>query len=111
MVRTLSPHDVKLLQQMAPEFTGENCSTINAPYKSLLPPIANHYSTNADDFSMRIKKLSSDDLQYLCELIISGEESLHCLPPEYFSLLAAHVKETIGAPFAAKVTAVYAAEQ
>jgi len=111
MVRTLSNHDIKLLQQMAPEFAGENCSTINAPYKSLLPPIANHYSANADDFSMRIKKLSSDDLQYLCDLIISGKESLHCLQPDYFSMLVAHVRGTIGAPLAAKITAVYAAEQ
>ena len=111
MVRALSPHDLKLLQQMAPEFTGENCSTIDAPYKSLLPPVANHYATSADDFLMRIQKLSVPDLQYLCDLIISREESLHCLSLEYFSLFIAHIKEMIGTSLAMKITAIYVAEQ
>jgi len=111
MVRTLSPHDIKLLQQMAPEFAGEECSVANTPYKSLLTPIAKHYATSADDFIIRIQKLSPEELQYICDLITSGKESLHCMPPDYFSMLAAHIKETIGAPLAARITAVYAAEQ
>lgn len=111
MVRVLSPHDLKLLEQMAPEFTGENCSTINAPYKSLLPPVANHYATSADDFLMRVQKLSLPDLQYLCDLILSGEESLHCLSLEYFSIFIAYIKEVVGASFATKITAIYVAEQ
>ena len=111
MVRILSPHDLKLLQLMAPEFAGEECATANTPYKSLLPPIANHYAVGGSDFLTRIQKLSASDLQYLCDLIISGEESLHCLSPEYFSLFIAYVKEILGAPLAVKITAVYAAEQ
>jgi len=111
MVRVLSPHDLTLLQQMVPEFTGENCSTIGAPYKSLLPPVAIHYATNADDFLMRVQRLSLPDLQYLCELILSGEESLHCLSFEYFSLFIAYIKEMIGTSLAVKITAIYVAEQ
>jgi hypothetical protein len=111
MARTLSPHDIKLLQHMAPEFAGEECSVASSPYKSLLTPIAKHYAADADDFVMRIQKLSPDDLQYLCDLIISGKESLHCMPPDYFSMLVAHIKETIGAPLATRITAVYVAEQ
>ena len=110
MVRTLSPHDIELLRQMAPEFAGEECSAANAPYKSLLTPIAKHYAIDANDFVMRFKKLSSEDLQYLCDLIVSGEESLHCMPPDYFSLLAAHVRETLGGALAIRITAVYAIE-
>jgi hypothetical protein len=111
MVRELSPHDLKLLEQMAPEFAGENCSTIGAPYKSLLPPVANHYATSADDFLMRVQKLSLPDLQYLCDLIISGEESLHCLSNEYFSMFITYIKEMVGASLAMKITARYVAEQ
>jgi hypothetical protein len=111
MVRTLSPQDLDLLKQMAPEFTGEDCSTINAPYKSLFPPVANHYATSADDFLQRIARLSSDDLQYLVSLIYSGEESLHCLSLEYFCMLQNHVKETLGSSHATRITAIYAAGQ
>jgi hypothetical protein len=95
---------------MAPEFTGENCSTIGAPYKSLLPPVANHYATSADNFLLRVQKLSGTDLKYLCDLILSGEESLHCLPLDYFSPFVAHIKEMVGASLAAKITAIYVAE-
>jgi hypothetical protein len=111
MVRILSPRDLDLLKQMAPEFTGEDCSTINAPYKSLLPPVANHYATNANDFLQRIKRLSSDDLEYLVSLIASGEESLHCLPFEYFCMLQTHVKENLGSSHVTQITAIYTAGQ
>jgi len=108
MARTLSLRDIELLKQMAPEFAGEECSITNAPYKSLLTPISRHYATDADDFIMRVEKLSLEDLQYLCDIIISGEESLHCMPPECFISFVKYVKKSFGGMIAAKVTATYA---
>ncbi|HWQ68284.1 MAG TPA: hypothetical protein VN372_15625 [Methanospirillum sp.] len=110
MVRILSERDIKLLTVMAPEFSGESCKGSGVPYRSLLPPVANHYSTDANDFGARILRLSDEDFRYLIEMMISGEESLHCLPPDFFSLLERRIQETEGADVARKITARYIME-
>jgi hypothetical protein len=110
MVRILNNRDIELLITMAPEYSGETCSGSGVAYKSLIPPIANHYATNSSDFIDRINKLNNDDLHYLIELMLSGEESLHCLSPEYFALLEQRIKEIAGPDISRKVATRYALE-
>ncbi len=110
MVRVLSERDLKLLSIMAPEFAGESCRGSGVAYKSLLPPIANHYSTSTENFDERIGRLSSDDFAYLIDLMISGDESLHCLNPEYFAALEKRIKVVAGPDIARKVGTRYALE-
>jgi hypothetical protein len=110
MVRILSERDLKLLSTMAPEFCGETCGGSGVAYKSLLPPVANHYSINAADFKTRIERLSKEEFAYLIDLMLTGEESLHCLNPEYYSLLEEHIKTVAGPDIARKVGARYALE-
>ncbi|PKL59375.1 MAG: hypothetical protein CVV33_08155 [Methanomicrobiales archaeon HGW-Methanomicrobiales-4] len=110
MVRILSDRDLSLLATMAPEYAGESCRGSGVAYRSLLPPVANHYSTSASDFMERINRLSSDDFSYLTELMLSGEESLHCLGPEYFALLEDRIRTESGDDFARKIGARYALE-
>ncbi len=110
MVRVLTEQDIKLLSIMAPEFSGEACRGSGVAYKSLLPPVANHYSHNAEDFSERISRLSAKDFTYLTDLMLSGEESLHCLPPDYFTILEERIKVVAGSDTARKIGARYAME-
>jgi len=108
MVRILSEKDISLLSKMAPEFEGESCSGSGLPYRSLLPPIANHYSLDAEDFKVRLERLPSEDFEYLVDLILSGEESLHCIPPEYYSILEEKITKKMGEDISRKVSGYYA---
>lgn len=110
MVRVLSEQDLRLLTAMAPEFSGEACKGSGVAYKSLLPPVANHYSKDADEFAERIGRLSDDEFRYLIDLMLTGEESLHCLPPDFFSRLEERIKTVAGQDTARNIGARYAME-
>ncbi|NLV27707.1 MAG: hypothetical protein GXY48_11175 [Methanomicrobiales archaeon] len=110
MPRILSERDIQLLKTLAPEFTGEFCSGSGMPYRSLLPPVANHYAQNADDFRHRIEKLEEEDLIYLVDLIFTGEESLHCIPPDYFHVLEDRIKAVLGENTTRRLVGQYAME-
>ena len=108
MVRELKERDIAILTKLAPEFSGEACSSSGVPYRSIIPPVANHYAVSADDFRERIHRLTPEELTYLIELIQSGEESLHCLSGEYFDILYARVTELISMRDAHLIASVYA---
>lgn len=99
--------DIGILKTVAPECEGYLCSGSGVNYRSILPPLANHYSKDADDFLRRIKLLSIYELEYLVRLIFSGEESLGCVPFEYITLFVENVSERLGEDIAAKVKKSY----
>jgi hypothetical protein len=107
MARILSETDIGILKTVAPECEGYLCSGSGVNYRSILPPLANHYSKDADDFLRRIKLLSIYELEYLVRLIFSGEESLGCVPFEYITLFVKNVSERLGEDIAAKVKKSY----
>ena len=86
---------------------GYLCSGSGMTYRSILPPLANHYSKDATDFLERIKLLSKSDLEYLVRLIISNEESLGCVPIEYIELFIENVSERLGEETASQVRDSY----
>lgn len=108
MVRELKERDIAILIKLAPEFSGEACSSSGVQYRSIIPPVANHYAVSADDFRERIHRLTPEELTYLITLIQSGEESLHCLSGEYFDILYARVTELISMRDAHLIASVYA---
>jgi len=108
MPRELTEHDIRLLKILAPEFCGESCSGSGMPYRSILPPIANHYAQNEDDFRKRIDALSAEDLSYLVDLVMTGEESLHCISPEYYEILEQKISSTLGDDISRRVAGYYA---
>lgn len=110
MVRALTNRDIEILARAAPEFKGESCSSSGVSYRSILPPVANHYSIDCKDFTRRISLLSNDDLQYLFSLIENGGESLHCLNPEYADALINIMRSKIGDYEAKMVGRIYAAQ-
>jgi hypothetical protein len=108
MARILSETDIDILKKAAPECEGLICSGSGVPYRSILPPLANHYSKDAADFLRRIELLSKNDLEYLIRLILSGEESLGCVPSEYIGLFIKNVSERFGEEVATQVSHSYA---
>jgi len=96
MARILSERDVTILKKSAPECLGLVCAGSGGPYRSILPPLANHYATDAEDFGKRLERLNDDDLRYLVGLILDGSESLGCVPPDYIEVFLAFVDGRLG---------------
>ena len=107
MARILSEKDIDLLKKLAPECEGLLCAGSGVPYRSILPPLANHYSVDAIDFHRRVSGISAGDLEYLISLILSGEESLGCVPPDYIFIFLNVVEEKLGEDAAASVLQKY----
>ena len=107
MARELSPRDIAVLKKVAPECEGLECAGSKAPYKSILPPLSNHYAKNEEDFKNRISALDVDDLEYLLSLIKTGEESLGCVQPHYMTIFIEMINEKLGKERAQEVMSVY----
>jgi len=109
MPRDLTKKDIDILKKLAPEFSGTDCSESGHMFRSILPPVSNHFSADGKDFAARIARLSSEELQYIADRIIAGEESLGCLPEEDLDSFIGLVKERISPDLAKKILKAYAA--
>ncbi|MDK2826682.1 hypothetical protein SAMN04488589_2287 [Methanolobus vulcani] len=107
MARELSPRDIAVLKKVAPECEGLECAGSKAPYRSILPPLSNHYAKNEEDFRSRISALDADDLEYLLSLIKTGEESLGCVQPHYMTVFLDVIAEKMGKERAQEVMSIY----
>ncbi len=107
MARELSPKDIVVLKKVAPECAGLECAGSKAPYKSILPPLANHYAKNEEDFKTRLSALDDEDLEYLLSLIRTGEESLGCVQAHYMKLFLELIEERMGTEIAEEIMAIY----
>lgn len=59
MARLLSETDIGILKTVALECEGYLCSGSGMAYRSILPPLANHYAKDAQDFSQENKTTNS----------------------------------------------------
>ena len=107
MARELSPRDIEVLKKVAPECAGLECAGSKAPYKSILPPLSNHYAKSEDDFKKRISALSDEDLDYLLSLIRTGDESLGCVQPHYMTVFLEFISEKAGKEAAEEIMGIY----
>ncbi|TGC09137.1 hypothetical protein [Methanolobus halotolerans] len=109
MARELSVKDIEVLKKLAPECSGLECSGSRAPYRSILPPLSNHFAKNAEDFEKRVSSLEEDELLYLLSLIRSGEESLGCVQPHYMQVFLDLIKKRLGTKTAEEIMGIYVA--
>ncbi len=107
MARELTSKDITLLKKVAPECAGLECKGSKAPYRSILPPLSNHYAINEEDFKERLSVLDKEDLEYLITLIRTGEESLGCVPPHYMTLFLELLDERMGPETAQEILDIY----
>jgi hypothetical protein len=107
MARELDEKDLALLKKLAPELEDIICEYVQMPFRSILPPLSNHFSKDADDFERRLRALRDDELRYLVDMILDGLESLSCVPPDHAEAFISLVAEKISHEAADKVTTVY----
>ena len=107
MPRELSEKDIALLRKLAPECGDLSCSGSGHMFHSILPPVSNHFSEDSEDFIRRISLLSEDELTYITGLILTGDESLGCLPAEDVEALVHYVHDHLSPETAQKIVAAY----
>jgi len=103
MPRELSDRDREILKKLAPECTELICQGSGVPFRSLLPPVANHFARDEADFRERIGRLTDEDLRYLADLVLTGEESLGCVPPDFLEIFLWQVAEHLGNDTAVRI--------
>jgi hypothetical protein len=75
-MRKLNDKDNEILRKLAPE------ASVPTHYRSILPPVSMHFAADDEDLQDRLKRLSTEDLQYLADRILDGSECLLCISPE-----------------------------
>ncbi len=107
MPRELSEKDILILKKLAPECGDLTCSGSGHMFHSILPPVSNHFAKDSEDFIQRISRLSDEELAYIIDMIIKGEESLGCLPVEDIEALVHLIHDRLSPEIAQKVIAAY----
>ena len=107
MPRTLDARDLALVTKLAPELEDLICEHAQVPFKSILPPLANHIAPEVKDFEQRLSTLTEAELQYLVTMILDGAESLACVPPNHVEVFLSIVAARISPEAAEEVMTVY----
>ena len=107
MSRELDGQDIRILRILAPECEEMICSGSGVEFRSVLPPVANHYAKSVEDFRERLSRLNSEDLAYLIGKMRTGEESVACIPPEMAEVLVDVIGSRIGKSEAGEVADIY----
>ena len=107
MPRELSEKDIAILKKLAPECGDLTCSGSGHMFHSILPPVSNHFAEDGKDFIRRISRLSDEELTYITDMIIKGEESMGCLPVEDIEALVRLIHDRLSPDIAQKVITTY----
>ncbi len=107
MARKLSHDDLFLLKKLVPELSDPTCAQAGWEFRSVLPPLSQHFSGSCEDFRQRLLKLSDEELNYLVNLIFEGMESLHCVKKEHVEALIEMVGRRISKVKAAELLELY----
>lgn len=93
MARTLSSRDLEILKKLVPELESEICMHSGHNFRSILPPVSQHFTSSPAEFGTRLDRLTEDELKYIVDLIFLGEESLGCLQDEHIDILLDRVRQ------------------
>ena len=111
MPRILDEKDYRILKKLAPEYEENLCPESGHEFHSILPPVSNHFSADEEDFADRVSRLSPEEWEYLAEQILSGGESLGCLPEEDFETILGHIASAVSAETAEKIRSLRVLEE
>src|SRR5512139_2651270 len=78
-MRTLTELDKKILAELAPELEGATGPAPGHDFKFILLPVSHRISESPEDFAARINKLTDDELGYIADKILNGEEDSRSL--------------------------------
>jgi hypothetical protein len=86
-MRKLTDLDKKLLAKLAPEFKGATGPAPGHNYKFILLPVSHKLAESPEDFAKRVNKLTDEELDYVVDLILRGEEDIRSLAEGDFDAL------------------------
>ncbi len=78
-MRTLTDLDKAILAKLAPELEGATGPAPGHDYKFILLPVSHRFSESSEDFANRVNRLSDEELNYLVDMILKGEEDVRSL--------------------------------
>ncbi len=86
-MKQLTELDRNILAKLAPELEGATGPAPGHDFKFILLPVSHRFSESPEDFATRIDKLTDDELRYLVELIMRGDEDVRSLAEGDFDAL------------------------
>ena len=86
-MRKLSDLDKTILARLAPELEGTTGPAPGHEYKFILLPVSHKLAESPEDFANRVNKLTDEELNYLVELILKGDEDVRSLAEGDFDAL------------------------
>ena len=86
-MRQLTDLDKTILAKLAPELEGATGPAPGHDYKFILLPVSHKLAESPEDFANRVNRLTDEELSYLVELILKGEEDVHSLAEGDFDAL------------------------
>ncbi len=78
-MRNLTDLDKQILAKLAPELEGATGPAPGHDYKFILLPVSHKLSESPEDFANRVNRLTDEELNYLVELILKGDEDVRSL--------------------------------
>jgi len=87
-MRQLTDLDKQILAKLAPELQGATGPAPGHDFKFILVPVSHRVSASPEDFAARFAKLTDEELTYIIDLILRGEEDVRSLAEgDYEALL------------------------
>ena len=78
-MRQLTDLDKKILAKLAPELEGTTGPAPGHDFKFILLPVSHKFAESSEDFANRVNRLNDEELTYIVDLIIRGEEEMKSL--------------------------------
>ena len=94
-MRTLSDLDKKILAKLAPELEGATGPAPGHDYKFILLPVSHKLSESPEDFANRANRLTDEELVYLIDLILQGEEDVRSLAEGDYDALVEMIEKRL----------------
>ena len=94
-MRTLTELDKKILAKLAPELEGTTGPAPGHDYKFILLPVSHKISESPEDFGLRINRLTDDELGYIADMILRGEEDYGSLAEGDYDALVEVMEERL----------------
>ncbi len=94
-MRELSSLDKTILAKLAPELKGATGPAPGHDYQFILLPVSHKLAESPEDFANRVNKLTDEELNYLVELILKGEEDVRSLAEGDFDALVEMIEKRL----------------
>ncbi len=94
-MRKLSEFDKKILDKLAPELQGATGPAKGHEFKFILLPVSHKLAESPRDMARRVNNLNNEELAYLVDLMVKGEEDVRSLSEGDFDAILELVEKRL----------------